>query len=145
MPGSSAAGSPEFKRVVKGQVSPVFVARRISDVKTEYRSTRHGHDRCTDRFGLALPFCVTVVFDPKPSKPAIPHPANQWVPESRSRWTGRTGGTPPRRRRSGSLQKIAKVVQALFLSCEGSEAPHARHDGRTNLLPYLGRTYFCLC
>ena len=44
VPGSIVAGSPEFKRVVKCRISPVFVARRISDVKAEYRSTRHGHD-----------------------------------------------------------------------------------------------------
>jgi len=77
VPGSSVAGSPEFNRVAQLQISPVFVARRISDVKTEYRSTRQGHDRSTHRFGLVLPFCVTAVFDPKPSKAAILHPANQ--------------------------------------------------------------------
>jgi hypothetical protein len=49
MPGSDGAESPEFKRVVKWRISPVFVARRISDVKAEYRLTRHGHDRSRDR------------------------------------------------------------------------------------------------
>ena len=39
MPGSSVAVSPEFKRVAKWGISPVFVVRRIPDVKSENRSS----------------------------------------------------------------------------------------------------------
>src|SRR5580704_11989761 len=40
LPETTVAGLREFKRVVKWRISPVFVAWRISDVRTEDRSTR---------------------------------------------------------------------------------------------------------
>jgi hypothetical protein len=40
VPGSNGAESLEFKRVMEWRISPVFVARRIFDVKAERRLSR---------------------------------------------------------------------------------------------------------
>jgi len=47
MPERSVAVSPEFKKVVKWRISPVFVGRRIPDVKTESRLTRRERNSIT--------------------------------------------------------------------------------------------------
>jgi hypothetical protein len=64
MPETSVAVSPEFKKVVKWRISPVFVGRRIPDVKTESRLTRRERNSIT-RSSERLRHIVTTDADPR--------------------------------------------------------------------------------
>src|SRR5579864_5857046 len=50
---------------------------RVESLTSRPNTDRRGTGTTAARIGLVLPFCVTEVFDPKPSKSAILSPANQ--------------------------------------------------------------------
>ena len=66
MPGSRVAVSPEVKEVVKWRISPVFVGRRIPDVKTESRLTRRERNSIT-RSSERLRHIITLMLTRAPT------------------------------------------------------------------------------
>jgi hypothetical protein len=116
---------------------PCAIARRISDVTAEYRSTRHGRDRSTDKFASVLPFCVIVLFDPKLSLFAMLHPANQWRQSHGAVGPNELAARLPDVAGLDLCETIATFVQALFLSCKGSDAPTLGTMG--------AQTFFLIC
>jgi hypothetical protein len=133
-----------LKGLRKWHISPVFVARRISDVKTEYRWTRHRHDRSTDRFGLVLPFRVTVVFDPKPSESAILHPVNQCgtrvtEPLDRTNWAAHLPDG------LDLCENIAKVSRHSSFRGRGVKRLILDTMGAQTFFVIWAETYFYLC